>query len=88
MRSEEKKNSRIIQHQSSVYITRFSVIIAVAVVSAVLLQQVGTAEALQNGVAAPDFKLSDVEAGKSITKQTFHGKPLFIFFTTTWCTPC
>lgn len=43
---------------------------------------------MQKGVAAPDFKLLDADNGKTITKQTFNGKPLFIFFTTTWCTPC
>ena len=53
-----------------------------------MLQQIFNAKALQNGVAAPDFKLLDADNGKTITKQTFNGKPLFIFFTTTWCTPC
>lgn len=53
-----------------------------------MLQQTFNAKALQNGVAAPDFKLLDADNGKTITKQTFNGKPLFIFFTTTWCTPC
>ncbi len=39
------------------------------------------------GSSAPDFTLSDPQKG-TITKQIFDGKPLFIFFTTTWCTPC
>jgi len=42
---------------------------------------------LQVGNIAPDFSLVDPQKG-SITKQDFEGKPLFIFFTTTWCTPC
>lgn len=42
---------------------------------------------LQIGSIAPDFSLIDPINGK-LTKQNFQGKPLFIFFTTTWCTPC
>lgn len=39
------------------------------------------------GSSAPDFSLNDPQKG-TITKQSFAEKPLFIFFTTTWCTPC
>lgn len=46
-----------------------------------------TIEGIQVGNVAPDFSLSDPQKGL-ITKQIFEGKPLFIFFTTTWCTPC
>lgn len=46
-----------------------------------------TIEGLKVGTTAPDFSLADPRKG-SITKQNFEGKPLFIFFTTTWCTPC
>lgn len=42
---------------------------------------------LKVGNIAPDFSLIDPQKGP-IAKQDFEGKPLFIFFTTTWCTPC
>ncbi len=44
-------------------------------------------QGLEQGNSAPDFSLIDPEKG-SITKQSFEGKPLFVFFTTSWCTPC
>lgn len=44
-------------------------------------------EGLNVGSLAPDFTLQDPVNG-AITKETFQGKPLFIFFTTTWCVPC
>jgi len=44
-------------------------------------------EGLKVEQSAPDFSLIDPQKG-SISKATFQGKPLMIFFTTTWCTPC
>jgi len=44
-------------------------------------------QGLKSGNSAPNFSLVDPEKG-SISKQSFQGKPLFVFFTTTWCTPC
>jgi len=44
-------------------------------------------QGLEQGNVAPDFSLIDPEKG-SISKQSFQGNPLFVFFTTTWCTPC
>ncbi|MHB8603070.1 MAG: TlpA family protein disulfide reductase [Nitrosotalea sp.] len=45
------------------------------------------AEELQVNNTAPDFSLTDPQKGQ-VTKQTFAGKPLFIFFTASYCTPC
>src|SRR5438093_5327776 len=44
-------------------------------------------EGLDVGNTAPDFKLTDPLKG-TIIKSNFTGKPLFIFFTATYCTPC
>jgi len=44
-------------------------------------------EGLQVGQSAPDFTLTDSQKG-SVSKTFFQGKPLLIFFTTTYCTPC
>lgn len=44
-------------------------------------------QGLKEGNVAPDFSLIDPDKGL-ISKQSFQGKPLFVFFTTSWCTPC
>ena len=44
-------------------------------------------EGLNVGNTSPDFELTDPLRG-NITKSNFSGKPLFIFFTATYCTPC
>lgn len=46
-----------------------------------------TVEGLQVGNIAPAFSLTDPQKGM-ITKKSLEGKPLFIFFTATYCTPC
>ncbi|MDE1765586.1 MAG: TlpA family protein disulfide reductase [Thaumarchaeota archaeon] len=49
--------------------------------------QSGVTEGLQVGNTEPDFILVDPQKGQ-ITKQTFEGKPLVIYFMATWCVSC
>lgn len=39
------------------------------------------------GAPAPDFQLTDID-GKSVTKVGFAGKPVLVWFTTSYCVPC
>jgi len=42
---------------------------------------------LDSGFTAPSFNLVDIDS-KETSRDGLKGKPLMIFFTTTWCTPC
>ncbi len=62
-------------------------IIFVLVIAGCVGRQASSSVGLSVGDTAPDFSLSDPEKG-AISKSTFAGKPLFIFFTATYCVPC
>ena len=42
---------------------------------------------LEKGFVAPSFTLTEV-SGKQFSREDLKGKPVMIFFTTTWCVPC
>ena len=48
-----------------------------------ILQQAG----LKVGDTFPDFNLTEVD-GRSISNDSLKGKPVIVWFTTSWCTPC
>lgn len=48
-----------------------------------------TAMALEQGEQAPDFTLSDIQAGKpAISLTSLRGKTVYVDFWASWCTPC
>ncbi|MBI4018524.1 MAG: TlpA family protein disulfide reductase, partial [Candidatus Aenigmarchaeota archaeon] len=42
---------------------------------------------LDSGFVTPPFTITDV-SGKHFSRDDLKGKPVMIFFTTTWCVPC
>jgi thiol-disulfide isomerase/thioredoxin len=52
-----------------------------------LLQWAVEQSALEIGVAAPDFELTDLD-GKTVHLSQFHGKPVLLTFGATWCSAC
>lgn len=69
------------------------VIISIVLVSSLLNNRLTTnaissnTVGLEVGLTAPNFNLTDIDS-KYVSRGSLRGKPLMIFFTTTWCTPC
>jgi cytochrome c biogenesis protein CcmG/thiol:disulfide interchange protein DsbE len=43
---------------------------------------------LEVGALAPDFELTNVNTGQSVTLSSFRGRPVWVNFWATWCPPC
>lgn len=77
-------------NKTKLYIITAGIVCCITLVSLIYLLGIegsNIPHGLEIGSQAPDFTLVDLQKGQ-ITRNMLLTKPLFIFFTTTWCTPC